>query len=752
MIRTLARELQDGERYIYTNSIRHHLGKMKHFLKSRLIQLSLALASCLWAVPSAAVEGASSWVKTDQTEIRLVSASSTVGSSDTLQLGLQFRLRPEWKIYWRSPGDAGFPPQLDWSASTNVTGAKVSWPVPTRFSVLGLETLGYKDEVVLPIELEPETPGTAVRAEARLRYLTCNEICIPYDAVLSLDLPSGTQSPSEYAHLINRFRSTVPGRAETHGLQFSALQAEEAGDMATLHLSLTSDLPLSAPDVFVEGPRELAFSQPEFSLSADRHAADISISAEGLGYLEDETGKTLEGRQLTLTFVDGDRSVEQSLTVGEPLAPLASRPLAATSPSEVSFLTILVFAVLGGLILNFMPCVLPVLSLKVLGVVGHGGGETGRVRLSFLASASGIIFSFLVLAGVLAAFKTAGVSIGWGVQFQHPWFLISLVFVVTLFACNLWGLFEVRLPSFLSRVGTPSQQQDHMAGHFMQGALATLLATPCSAPFLGTAIGFALARGTAEILVIFLALGVGLALPFLLFAAAPRLVTRLPRPGAWMLRLRFVLGVALAATGAWLISILEPSVGARGAGIVVAAMVTIVGLLYFCKKAGNGIGPANWATILGVFVLAVFAPAHLASPTPPTTASTQSNAGPIHWQTFDPAAIPGLVRNGHTVLVDVTADWCITCKVNKALVFGDGEIARILERPKFVAMQADWTLPSDDIANYLAGFGRYGIPFNAVYGPNNPQGAALPELLSEGIVITALTSASGQSALAKQTK
>ena len=677
----------------------------------------------------------------------------TTGGAETLQLGLQFRLKPEWKVYWRSPGDAGFPPHLDWADSKNVKQAVIQWPVPKRFSVLGLETLGYKDEVVFPIQVKPEIKDGAVHIETHLRYLTCNDICIPYDTKLSLDLPTGRLQPSEFAHLIDKYQSTVPGDGKLHGFKLVSSNAQETKDAALIRIAVSSNDPLTAPDAYFEGPRELAFTKPTFTFSDDRRSAVMEVKADGLEFLEDQTGQTVAGREFTVTLVDGPRSAEQKLVIGTPLLSpeVAIAGSATAENADISLLYILAVAVLGGLILNLMPCVLPVLSIKVLGVVGHGGGENRFVRLSFLASAAGIIASFLVLAGALVAFKAGGMAIGWGIQFQYPWFLIAMTFLIVLFACNLWGFFEVGLPGFLSRMGSPAEGDTSLTGHFMQGALATLLATPCSAPFLGTAVGFALARGTTEIFLIFAALGIGLALPFLLFAIAPTLITRLPRPGKWMVRLRFVLGFALAATAGWLITVLVPSVGQQGAGIVTASMIAIVGLLYFANKSTGGIGAANWLTIVGLMALALYAPVKLA-PAPGPQALVQNESDAIAWQAFDLDAIPELVKSGKTVLVDVTADWCITCKVNKALVFSEGPIADLMGNQGFIAMKADWTRPDPKIAKYLASFGRYGIPFNAIYGPKSPSGLALPELLSEKIVMSGLADASGDPEVANLLK
>ncbi len=712
--------------------------------------LWLFAALCITTNGVQADAGASDWQITDQTEVRLIAASQTTGETETIQLGVQFRLKPEWKIYWRSPGDAGFPPQMDWSGSHNLDTAITQWPVPKRFSVLGLETLGYKDEVVLPVLATRRDTDQPLDLRVHLRYLTCNDICIPYDAQLALNLPAGQQVPSDQAHLISRYLSAVPGDGQALGLTVAASRATETDDRAVIRFAVNSTTPLSRPDAYFEGPMELAFSKPDVTLSDDRRSAILEVKADGLTFLEDTKGPTVEGREFIVTLVDSNRSIEQKLTIGDPLLnPDQNIPPVGEVP-EISLFYILAIAVLGGLILNLMPCVLPVLSIKVLGVVGHGGGENRMVRLSFLASAVGIISSFLVLAAALASLKASGMAIGWGIQFQQPWFLIAMTLLVILFACNLWGFFEIRLPGPLARLGSPAQDNHHLSSHFMQGALATLLATPCSAPFLGTAVGFALARGTLEILVIFLALGLGLALPYLIFALAPSMITRLPRPGVWMVRLRIVLGFALAATAVWLISVLTSSLGQSGTIVIAGAMVLIVIVLFVSHHFHKPDRNATWLAVSGLAVLALVLPVQMAGGPNLTPNAISSPSDAVQWQRFDLTAIPGLVADGNTVLVDVTADWCITCKVNKALVFGEGPVAETMSRSKIIAMQADWTRPDPMISAYLARFGRYGIPFNAVYGPNAPQGQALPELLTTQTVLQALDNAASDKAFAKQ--
>ena len=532
--------------------------KLIRFYRSALAPI-FAIVGTLLILSGEAFAAASDWVKTDHTELRIISQTNGAGDAEQLTFGLHYKLQSDWKIYWRSPGDAGFPPHVESEGSLNVKGSEILWPLPERFSILGFETLGYKKEVVLPLTVDVERPGEGIALQAQISYLACAEICIPYDAEISFQLPTGPATPSEEAHLINRYQSTVPGVGDGLGLTLETVQfksdPDNPEDQAFLYVQASSAQAFTKPDAFIEGPEGLAYGEPRVSLSNAGKLAVMEIGVKGLKYIK----TPLDQGELTITLADAPRGAEFSATP-TPLTPELSAMIGGqTNEPQAegpSLFLMLALAVLGGLILNLMPCVLPVLSIKLLGIVGHGGSDTRTVRMSFLASAAGIITSFLVLAAALIVLKTAGLAIGWGIQFQHPWFLVAMALVVTLFACNLWGFFEVHLPESVSELGEPTTHVHGLGSHFMTGALATLLATPCSAPFLGTAVGFALARGTFEILAIFAALGVGLALPYLLVALRPAFATKMPKPGRWMVILRRVLGFALAGTGIWLVSIL----------------------------------------------------------------------------------------------------------------------------------------------------------------------------------------------------
>lgn len=695
--------------------------------------LFLALVALLLSPRPAGADAASPWVEAGETSVRLVSATRGVGDEATLSLGLHFRLGHDWKIYWRSPGDAGYPPQPVWDGSENLKETEILWPAPKRFSILGIDTLGYKDEVLLPLRITPETPGAPVNLKASVDYLACSDICVPYRVDVALDLPAGPAEPSAYAHLIGRFTAQVPGDGSAVGLELVSAEAAEAN---LLRITARSTAPFTAPDLYVEGPALLRFDPPVVRAGDDGKTMVLDVPVDGI---EDVEGG-IEGKTLTFTIVDGKRAAEAKLTVAAPSGaapPPAAAPMPAPVPEDTTSLAvILALALLGGVILNLMPCVLPVLSIKLLGVVGHGGGEKRLVRVSFVFSALGILTAFAILAGALIALKGAGAAIGWGIQFQQPWFLAAMTVIVVLFACNLWGFFEVRLPTWISDMGEGASHVHGLGGHFLTGMLATLLATPCSAPFLGTAVGFALSRGTFEIMAVFLALGLGLAAPYLLVAAAPGLATRLPKPGRWMVILKQVLGFALAATAVWLVGILVTQMGASGAAIVGACAVAMAVALYLHHRRPKSLGKiGGWSA--GVLAAATIAAAVLADGGGTTRDPTKGL-----WRPFDEAAIPALVAEGKVVFVDVTAEWCITCQVNKAVALGNDEVLARLTGGEVIAMQADWTRPDPVISEYLRKFGRYGIPFNAVYGKGTPGGHALPELLTPDLVLDALDKAS----------
>jgi suppressor for copper-sensitivity B len=687
------------------------------------------------AAPLPALADGAAVATQPQVEVALISAQTAVGQARQIRLGLHFTLAKDWKTYWRSPGDAGYPITVDWKGSGNLAKADLLWPVPHRFTLFGLDTFGYKDEVVLPVIATLSEPGKPLSIKAHLRYLVCETVCIPYEADLALEIPAGDALPGTQAQLIDRYYAQVPGDGRAQGLTLE--QVTLAGSDAKPSLQVTARSTLTGfatPDLIVEAPPGLYFGKPEIQLGENDRLARFTLPIT-----REATAPALSGAAVTVTLTDGIRGLERNVTLN---------PAAGSGENFGGLLAIVGVALLGGLLLNLMPCVLPVLSLKLLGVAGHGGGEKAQVRLSFLVSAAGVLAAFLLLAAMLAALDAAGLAIGWGIQFQQPLFLAAMALIVTLFAANLMGWFEITLPGWLGSLASDADEvagraagRRSLPGYFLTGKLATLLATPCSAPFVGTAVSFALSRGPLDIFVIFGAMGLGLALPYLAVASFPGIAVALPRPGRWMIHLRRLLGIVLAATAAWLLSILAGDIGIWGVAILGGLLLALALVLALLHRLPVDRRPLLWggAAVLGIAALALPA---LISSGPTAQARTQAQAGLADgWVPFEEARIGDLVAQGRTVIVDVTADWCITCLANKTLVLDRPEMKAAFEAGRVVTMRADWTRPDEAISRYLARFGRYGIPFNVVYGPKAPEGILLPELLSHDAVLDALTRA-----------
>jgi suppressor for copper-sensitivity B len=693
---------------------------MKPDLWRRILMVA-GLVFGLFAGTARADSLASDWGHTPQAAVRLVVAPGN--GADALRLGLDIVLKPGWKTYWRSPGDAGYPATIDWTGSGNITPGAWAWPVPTRFSISGLETFGYEGEVLLPIAARRADPTKPTHLVAAVDFLSCAVLCVPNHLVLSLDVPPGPVAPV-WAGLIDRWAARVPSSGR-QDLTILSATAGGAGKSAFLDVTVRAAPPLARPDLLVEGGGASIFSTPAVRQDAD---GDTVLRLTDPGDAGGALAK-LVGQKLTLTVLDRAAPIEMPRAVSLENVPVAPAPVEMPKAAAPS-LAILGLALLGGFILNFMPCVLPVLSIKLLNLVGHSGAERRQMRVGFLASAAGIIASFLLMAGILASVKAGGLAVGWGIQFQHPVFLAILAVVVVGFAGNLFGFFEIALPSWLAFgqvAGAPS-----LLGNFLTGAFATALATPCSAPFLGTAVGFALAGGTGDIFAIFACLGIGLASPYLAVAALPGLGKFLPRPGPWMLTLRRVLGVLLLGTSIWLLSVLAGQAGLQVAGLVgVCAVIGLVLLGFARPRLG-----------LVAFLAALLVPVTLAG----MPASPLLGAG---WIPYDEAAIHSDVAAGKVVFLDVTARWCINCQVNEKLVLDTQPVKGRLGAPGVVAMRADWTRPDARIAALLNRHGRFGIPFNVVYGPGAPGGVVLPEVLTSGAVTAALAKAMGAQQLSE---
>ena len=692
-----------------------------------------AVATLAFGAPATtATADASFWMQGVQSEVRVISPYTATGENEaTVPLGLEFKMNEGWHIYWRTPGEAGLPPQLDYGQSLNIQDVSFSWPVPVRDVQFGIETFIYKDTVVLPFDVTLQQPGQPLDLRGRVDFLICEEVCIPDTVDVAFSLPGGpARVAANEAALLNTFETRIPSEnGGSVGLTVESIAFEPTTDpekpalIGHLVTNVSSVFEMTKPDVFAEVPDGYFVRKPTVSLADDAMTGSLRSPV----FRENWATAEPSDAAFTITVADGIRGVELT-----PLRLLdgfgtGAKALAATPDaldlSLPTLLGMLVLAVIGGFILNFMPCVLPVLSLKMFSVVSHGGQADRKIRLSFAATAAGILVSFLILALIFASLKLAGASFGWGVQFTQPIFILALLVVLLGFALNLFGLFEI--PNIPGLGGLGANQRGFL-GDFTSGILATLLATPCSAPFLGTAIGFALAAPVMILILIFMFVGVGLALPYLAVIAFPKLASVMPKPGRWMLRLRQVLGLALVVTAVWLLGVLLKQWGVgsdwRWAAALIAGAAFATGA-YFAKWRTAGLGAAAAAIPLALIIIA----------SPQAVVSKDAI-----FQPFTAAALQAALDEGKTVFVDVTADWCLTCKTNKIRAINVPEVKAELAKSDVVALQADWTTYDPSITTYLASLGRRAIPFDAVYSGKTGEVEVLPELLSANNVLEAL--------------
>jgi suppressor for copper-sensitivity B len=723
----MAADPDGGEQMIQDARIRAASRTWLRVVLSTVVLLGLLeLTGSKWPAWAAT----SNWASEQHGAARLISAVEATGSSMQVDVGLQLRLTPGWHTYWRSPGDAGIPPMIDWKGSENFAGAEIAWPAPKRLPSLGgLETVGYEDGVVLPIVVRLEHPGAPLRLHAEVDYASCKDICIPYHASLDLALPTGLARPGPEAPLLAEARALVPEDLSAAQFELLGTAVEARSGSAVLSVRLASTVtPFSSPDVFVEGLQKGAPGLPKTTISTAGKTATLRVPIAG------EPAAVIAGKNLKVTIVDGARAAEAEIT-----------PVLGSLPSidvDADRIAVLGLALIGGLILNLMPCVLPVLSLKLLALAGYAGAERRAARIGLLATAAGVIFTFTLLAAGLIALKTVGSAVGWGIQFQQPWFLAGMALVTTLFAASLWGWAPIILPASVTGVIGSVRGHGRFSNAFLMGAFATLLAASCSAPFVGTAIGFALARGPINIALVFGALGLGMATPFLAIAGLPGMIAYIPRPGRWMIWLERILGLALIGTAGWLLSVLALESGTEIALVASAILTLLLALLAWRQRqpTESAVRRSLGAVAIGLATLAVLVPSLHGEAGSAKAVRPQADAG--QWQPFDEAALHRLVATGKTVFVDVTAAWCLTCKANELAVLDRAPAADRLRDPHVVAMRADWTRADPAITAYLQSFGRYGVPLDVVYGPGAPQGIPLPELLTSGAVLDAFARAS----------
>ncbi|ELM3615865.1 thioredoxin family protein [Aeromonas sobria] len=670
---------------------------------SNLFKAALLLGGLLWQ--SMGLASDTGWLTSPQNDHAKVRLQADRSTADQTRILLDVELESGWKTYWHSPGEGGIAPQILWHEP--VGDFQWHWPVPRHFEVAGLSTQGYQGDVTFPLSLSYPTEKAL---KGTLRLSTCSNVCILTD--YSFTLAVDDAAPANFDFAWAKAMSTLPQPlpAETRvelGYQHNQLQlrAERAEGW-------------QQPSLFIDALEGAEFGKPALEVQDNTLIARVPVSDGWQGDAPD-----LRGQSLGLLLTSGEQAWQGKGTIGAPLV---------LPGQSHSLFWLLGAALLGGLILNLMPCVLPVLALKLGSVLQQQAREQGTVRRQFLAASAGIIASFWVLAAMSSLLRAPsfGMSgaVGWGIQFQSAGFIGLMVLVTLLFCANLLGLFEIRLPSNLStRLATSGG--NGLGGHFLQGSFATLLATPCSAPFLGTAVAFALAAPLGQLWLIFTALGIGMSLPWLLVAALPRLALWLPKPGRWMNHLRILLGLMMLGSSLWLTSLLDNHLGSYATGWLMVAMVLglLIGIIWRYGMRG--------------FTLAIALAALIGSPlllSGAFSAQGSASVDKVVWQPLSERAITDALAQNKRVFIDVTADWCVTCKANKYNVLLRDEVQQALSAPDVVALRGDWSKPNETIAAFLRKRDAAAVPFNQIYGPDLPQGATLSPLLDKDELLTTL--------------
>ncbi|EJN6959126.1 thioredoxin family protein [Photobacterium damselae] len=664
------------------------------------------------------------WVHNPQhppVAVRLMLTGEKNEANKTVEGLLEVKLDKDWKTYWRSPGEGGTAPSINWELSSNLNSVDWHWPLPKRYEFLGVETLGYKHDVIFPMTFHLDDMNKPVFLSGKLTMSSCTSICVLTDYELSLDFNPEKLVPSVDAMVLyNKGNSLVP--KPSTAVELTQVSYDEAKKIVSI--VATNKAGWTNPDVFVDGQskpvKQTSFLTPKIDVSGEQLIAQVPVSS-WFG-----TPK-LVGEPLSVTITDKDIAVELSKVAD-------NKPVIALQND--SLLEVIGLALLGGLILNIMPCVLPVLGMKLSSVISAKGLERRQIRAQFIASALGILVSFWLLAGFLALLKVSGQALGWGVQFQSPWFIGAMMIITGLFAANMLGLFEIRLSSN-TNTWLATRGGNSYGGHFVQGMFATLLATPCSAPFLGTAVAFALGANYLTLFAIFTALAVGMAAPWLLIALFPQLANALPKPGMWMNTVKTIFGLMMLVTSLWLLSLM-----ANFFSLKIVIVIGVIALALLLSQLWRIKGKRATLLTVGFLIIVTAIGLIIGS----LTADKWAKPLPQdhHWTPLNVEQIKQDVAQGKTVFVDVTADWCITCKANKVGVILQEPVYSALDQENIVLMRGDWTKPSDYVTNFLQSHGRFGVPFNIVYGPAAPNGIELPVILTSEQVLDALKQASSK--------
>ena len=723
-------------------------------------------------------------------EAELVAATTSVAPGGTVRVGLRLAMAPGWHVYWRSPGDSGQAPTITWTLPAGVTASPIAWPVPRRLVTPPLATYVYDDEVLLPVTLSVPADFAAPTLEvvAAADWLVCEDECQPGATTLRLELPVRAGAPAVDWRTHRWFAGadavgprTRPGGARAASVGSDLVGLLIDGDGPWRDPASDARLFLDDGDAFarveeqpwVDAPAGRTLVLPRSrtpGIPAPTRVKGLLVGAHPTqGPFAFEVDVPIEGT-LDLGGAVVTRTVSRptaSHAAAAPPTPTGPAAAAGTqgpgatpsaSPSAGVFVPptrgpasggggpptlayVVLLAFLGGLLLNVMPCVLPVLSVKALGFVEQVGERPGHVRKHGLVFAAGVIVAFWAIVGVVLALRGAGQAVGWGFQFQNPVFVGVCALLLLGMSLNLVGLFELGT-SVAAAAGQAETglRRGTWTGSFASGLLATVIATPCTAPFMGTAVGFAMTASAVDAFAVFTALGLGMALPFVALLWFPALLAKVPRPGPWMETFRQVLSFPMFATAIWLGYVFGRIVGVSGlTWLLSGALALAVGAWAYGRFGGAHVGPRTRGWLGRGLPLAAVVASVVLMVGGARKDPAAEHAPPAGWLAWSPEAVDDLRAQGRPVFLDFTADWCLTCKVNEATILATDAVEEAVRRHGYAKVVADWTRPSEPIRLALEALGRSSVPTYVVYPADRSRPPeVLPTAITPGIVIEAL--------------
>ena len=664
-------------------------------------------------------------------QVALHSEVKHVKAGEPFWVGMRLTPDTHWHTYWQNPGDSGAAPKVKWTLPEGTQAGEIQWPAPQRIPVSHLVNLGYDGEVLLPIKITPPASlaGDTFAMTAQLKWLVCEEICIPGEAELKLDLPIVSSTPekdSRWATLFATARDQLPEALATK----SELLQTESGFRLTLDIPEQLKLDKNDAVWFLPVSNDLiehAAPQPWM-----RDTGKLSIKLQASPYftqLDDdyEGVLLLSGKAYQLTAPAAVETAEQAAQ-----AALNAQHYSVSQEKPATSLWLIgLFAFAGGLLLNLMPCVLPVLSLKALSLVQHGQSHRTEQRMHGLSYTVGVVLSFVLIAAVLLALRAGGEQIGWGFQLQSPLFIALLVYLLFALGLSLSGLFNVG--SSWMGFGESLSRRSGYSGSFFTGVLAVLVASPCTAPFMGTALGYAITQSTTVALSVFASLGLGMALPFLLLSFIPAWLRFLPKPGAWMETFKQLMAFPLYATALWLLWVLGRQVGVNGMTAALGGLILLtLGLWLTSGKT------SLWRKI-AVAVTLVSSLAMLTLPVFSPSSSGNTSATELSAEAYTPQKLQALRAEQKPVFVNLTADWCITCLVNEQVALDQPEVQQAFADNNVSYLKGDWTNRDDAITRLLSEHDRSGVPLYLYYAVGK-DATILPQILTPDLVINALNS------------